>query len=69
MNISDNKIYDLVYGDKPILESIIVQLVGSGLRQFFISVFFKADVVQDYFGDGAASGFSIDGTISPFPAR
>ena len=57
----------LKVGNKPILESIIVQLVESGLRQLFISVFFKADVVQDYFGDGAAWNADIQYLVEDEP--
>ena len=57
----------LKVGNKPILESIIVQLVRSGLRQVFISVFFKADVVQDYFGDGAAWNADIQYLVEDEP--
>ena len=57
----------LKVGNKPILESIIVQLVGSGLRQLYISVYFKADMVQQYFKDGAAWNANIQYLVEDEP--
>lgn len=37
---------------KPILESILENLVGEGFRRFFLSVNYKADMIEEHFGDG-----------------
>ena len=44
---------------KPILESILENLVGEGFRRFFMSVNYKAALIEEYFGDGARWGVSI----------
>ena len=49
----------LKVGDKPILETIIRQFIKSGFHNFFISVHYKADMVQKYFGNGEKWGVSI----------
>ncbi len=46
-------------GDKPILEIIILQFVDAGFHNFFISVHFKSEMIQEYFGDGSKWGVSI----------
>ena len=45
---------------KPILEQIVQGLASAGISQFLIVVGYRADVVRDYFRDGAAFGSSID---------
>jgi len=40
-------------GDKPILETIIQNLRSFGFKKFYVSVNYKADMIQDYFGDGS----------------
>jgi dTDP-glucose pyrophosphorylase len=50
----------LPVGGKPILESILESFVEQGFRHFFLSVNFKAEMVQDHFGDGSRWGVSID---------
>ena len=50
----------LPVGGKPILESIIESFVEQGFRRFFLSVNYKAEMVQDYFGDGSRWGGRID---------
>jgi dTDP-glucose pyrophosphorylase len=44
---------------KPILENILENLVGEGFRRFFLSVNYKADLIEGYFGDGGRWGASI----------
>ncbi len=44
---------------KPILETIIEILREHGFRHFYISVNYKANLVREYFGDGAALGIEI----------
>ena len=38
-------------GGKPILESIIETLAHSGFSQFFLSVNYRANIIEDYFRD------------------
>lgn len=40
-------------GGKPILETILSRFVDYGFSNFFISTHYKADMLQDYFGDGS----------------
>jgi dTDP-glucose pyrophosphorylase len=46
-------------GGKPILETILVNFVKAGFRKFFISLNYKAEVIENYFGDGTAWGIEI----------
>lgn len=41
---------------RPILERIVLHLVGSGIRTIFISVNYMSEVIEDHFGDGEAFG-------------
>ena len=43
----------LKIGDKPVLELIIERLLNQGFSNFYISVNYKAEVIEDYFGDGS----------------
>lgn len=38
---------------KPILEHIVSGLAGAGVREIFIVTGFKAEVIENYFGDGS----------------
>ncbi len=49
----------LKVGGRPILETILRNFVGRGFHTFFISVNFKADRVQEHFGDGSRFGADI----------
>ena len=42
----------LKVGDKPILETILNNFTSYGYSKFYISVNYKADMIEDYFGDG-----------------
>jgi dTDP-glucose pyrophosphorylase len=44
---------------KPILEHILVGLIGAGIREVFIVTGFRAEVIEDYFGDGHRWGVRI----------
>jgi dTDP-glucose pyrophosphorylase len=46
-------------GGRPLLETIIRNLVQQGFRNIFISVNYKADMIVNHFGDGAALGAAI----------
>ena len=45
---------------RPILERIVLHLVGGGVRKIFLSVNYLAEVIQDHFGDGSQFGCSIE---------
>ena len=50
----------LKVGNKPILETIIENFAKYGFVNITISVNYKADMIKEYFGDGAALGVNID---------
>jgi dTDP-glucose pyrophosphorylase len=45
---------------RPILERLILHLMGSGLKRFFISVNYLAEVIEQHFGDGSKLGCRIE---------
>ncbi len=47
-------------GSKPILETILEGFVSQGFTDFTFSVNYRADMIMEYFGDGARWGVSID---------
>lgn len=49
----------LQVGNKPILERILLQCMGAGLTDVFISVNYLARQISEYFGDGSRWGLSI----------
>jgi dTDP-glucose pyrophosphorylase len=49
----------LKLGDKPILEIIIENLVKMGFKKFYLSVYFRAEMIEEYFGDGSRWGIEI----------
>lgn len=49
----------LKVGHKPILETILKQIIESGFYNFSISTHYKAEQVKDYFGDGSKWGVNI----------
>lgn len=49
----------LEVGDRPILETILDRLIQSGFHRFYVSVNYKADMIEDYFGDGSSRGVDI----------
>lgn len=44
---------------KPIIEGILENFLEQGFRKFFVSVNYKAEMIKDYFGDGAKWGAEI----------
>ncbi|MFB9276301.1 nucleotidyltransferase family protein [Cohnella cellulosilytica] len=46
-------------GTKPILEIILENFISSGFHKFYISVNYKAEMLQDYFGNGSRWGVTI----------
>ena len=47
-------------GSRPILETILVRFIKAGFHNFYISTHFKAEKIQEYFGDGSAWGVKIE---------
>ncbi|WP_166462609.1 nucleotidyltransferase family protein [Amycolatopsis acidicola] len=45
---------------RPILERLVLHLVGSGIQQIFISVNYLADIIEKHFGDGSQFGCNIE---------
>ena len=45
---------------RPILERIVLHLVGFGIRRIFLSVNYMGDMIEGYFKDGAALGCNIE---------
>jgi len=50
----------LKVGTKPILETILLAFAEHGFRKFFLSVNYKAEMVEAHFGDGARWGVEIE---------
>jgi dTDP-glucose pyrophosphorylase/predicted transcriptional regulator len=44
---------------RPILERVILHLVGYGIRNIYVSINYLGKMIEDYFGDGSACGCSI----------
>ncbi len=49
----------LKVGSKPILETIIENFMEHGFYRFYISVNYKAEMIERYFGDGSRLGIEI----------
>lgn len=49
----------LKLGDKPILEIIIENFKEYGFHHFYLSVNYKSEMIESYFGDGSKHGISI----------
>jgi dTDP-glucose pyrophosphorylase len=49
----------LTVGDKPILETILENFISAGFKRFYISVNYKGEMIEQYFGDGADRGIEI----------
>ncbi|HIJ85880.1 MAG: Nucleotidyl transferase [Magnetococcales bacterium] len=49
----------LKVGTKPILELILESFAAYGFKQFFFSVNYRKEIIQDYFKDGSAWGVDI----------
>ncbi len=47
-------------GNKPILETILENFTAYGFEQFYFSVNYRADMVQEYFGNGERWGVRIE---------
>ena len=47
-------------GEKPLLETIILKAKEEGFRKIYISVYYKAKVIEKYFGNGEKFGVNIE---------
>jgi NDP-sugar pyrophosphorylase family protein len=45
---------------RPILERILLHLVGFGIRRIFVSIHYLSQLIEEYFGSGAGYGCSIE---------
>lgn len=45
---------------RPILERLVLHLVGSGIRRVFLSVNYLGSMIEQHFGDGSAFGCTIE---------
>jgi dTDP-glucose pyrophosphorylase len=45
---------------RPILERIVLQLVGAGVRRIFLAVNYLSNVIEEHFGDGERFGCRIE---------
>jgi dTDP-glucose pyrophosphorylase len=45
---------------RPILERIVLQLAGHGIRRVFIALGYRGEVIEEHFGDGSRFGCRID---------
>ncbi len=45
---------------RPIIERLVLHLVGCGIRRIFISVNYLASVIEEHFGDGSQFGCRIE---------
>ena len=50
----------LPVGNRPILETILIQFIDAGFHNFYISTHYKAEMVRKYFGDGSDWGIKIE---------
>jgi len=50
----------LQVGGKPVLETILDNFMEYGFKHFYLSVNYKADMIREYFGDGARWGVEIE---------
>lgn len=50
----------LKVGGKPILESIIESFIEQGFKHFYISINYKGEMIEEYFGDGSSLGVQIN---------
>lgn len=46
-------------GGRPILETILLNLAEYGISQVYLAVNYRAELIEEYFGDGAGVGMSI----------
>jgi len=49
----------LLIGDKPLMEIILLNFIEYGFHRFYISVNYKADIIEEFFKDGSKWGVEI----------
>ena len=49
----------LPIGNRPILETQLIELIQAGFEQFWISVNYRAEMIEEYFGNGEKWGVQI----------
>ena len=49
----------LPVGGRPLLEHILGQLRKAGINDITLTTYYKAEVIQEYFGDGSAFGVNL----------
>ncbi len=49
----------LKVGSRPLLETIVRSFADQGFRNFYLAVNYKAEVIEDHFGNGADFGINI----------
>ena len=49
----------LSVGGKPLLEQVIQRLAGAGVKRISLTTHYKAEVIEDHFGDGSRFGVDI----------
>ncbi|MEO6775186.1 MAG: nucleotidyltransferase family protein [Kofleriaceae bacterium] len=52
---------------RPILERIVLHLVGQGVRRIFLAINYLGDIIRDHFGDGSAYGARIEYLVEDQP--
>ena len=52
---------------RPMLERIVLHLVGHGIQTIYLAVNFKAEIIECHFGDGAVFGCRIEYLREPEP--
>lgn len=50
----------ILVAGRPILEHIVLHLVGYGIRRIFLSIHYLGEVIEKHFGDGSAFGCRIE---------
>lgn len=50
----------LKIGNKPILQTIIENFIEYGFYRFYISVNYKSEMIEEFFGDGSRFGINIE---------
>jgi NDP-sugar pyrophosphorylase family protein len=50
----------LPIADKPLLETVLAQVRDAGFQRVLMAVNYRADVIEDHFGDGREFGVEID---------
>jgi dTDP-glucose pyrophosphorylase len=49
----------LKVGNKPVLQTILENFIEHGFHRFYLSVNYKAEMIEEYFGDGSRWGVEI----------